>query len=222
MQSAGNDIISLGSINKQRSKDSRFYTKILSASEQALYQQPECMGMLLEHFVWLAWSIKESAYKYLKRGFPDLVFSPTRIIIQHIEFPKDKRSTGFKESQWQGNASDETCYKGTVIFGSTTLYFRSKIYSELIATVVNDDENFEHVSWGIRMIGQTDAAHQSKEVRSFLLYTLNTILPFPDLQIEKSPVGYPVVLQGTKELKMPVSFAHHGRFIAYSFVLGVS
>jgi len=222
MQSAGNDIIALGTINKERSNDSRFYSQVLSASEQALYQEPQFAGMPFEHFLWLAWSVKESAYKYLKREVPGLVFSPTRIIIRDINLPKDQRLTAFEGRQWQGNASAETCYKGSVIFGSATLYFRSNIHSELIATVVSEDQKFENTWWGISTINHTDADHQSKEVRSFLLHKLNTILPGKYIRIEKTAVGYPVVLEGTKELKIPVSFSHHGRFISYSFQLGLS
>ncbi|GAC1441175.1 MAG: hypothetical protein NVSMB63_08550 [Sediminibacterium sp.] len=222
MQSTGNDIIALYTINKERSNDSRFYAKILSPSEQALYHRPEFAGLSFEHFLWLSWSIKESVYKYLKRGLPDLVFSPTRIIIRHIDLPQDQQLTGFEGRQWEGTAFGESCYKGSFIFGSTTFYFRSKIYRELIATVVSEDENFEDTWWGIRTIDHSAADHQSKAVRSFLLSKLDAVLPGKDLQIKKSTLGYPIVLRGTKELKLPVSFAHHGRFIAYSFLLSFS
>lgn len=222
MQSAGNDIIALGTINSQRSKDSRFYTKILSVSEQGLYPGQELVHISFEQFLWLAWSVKESAYKYLKRGLPDLVFSPTRIIIQHIDIPVDGRIKGFENGQWEGNAGDQDCYRGFFTFNSSTFYFRSKIHAELIATVVSENENFEHVWWGIRSVDHTDTDHQSKEVRSFLLHKLNTVFPGKDLRITGSPLGYPVVWEGKKEWEVPVSFAHHDRFIAYSFLLGCS
>ena len=220
MQSAGNDIIALNTINKQRSNNRRFYAKIISASELVLYQRHKISGMPFEHFLWLAWSIKESAYKYLKRKIPELVFSPAKIILQQIYLPHNGELTGFKDGQWEGNASAETCYKGSVISGSDTLYFRSKIHPELIATVVSDDENFEHTWWGIRTIDHTDSHHQSEEVRSFFLHKLNAVLPGKNFRIEKTSIGYPIVLRGTEELKLPVSFAHHERFVAYSFLLG--
>lgn len=218
MQSAGNDIIALGTINRERSNDSRFYTKILSASEQALYHAPVFAQMPFEHFLWLLWSIKESAYKYLKRGFPNLAFSPTKIIIQHIRFPDEQLLSAFEDRQWRGGTSDEACYKGSFRFGSTLFYFRSKIYPELIATVISEEKTFEHTWWGIRTIEGTGSAHQSKSVRLFLLEKLDSIVSGMGLRIEETAFGYPAIFQGTKELKLPVSLAHHGQFISYSFL----
>ena len=220
MQSMGNDIIDLRAIDTQRSNDSRFYTKILLPSEMALYQRPECAHIPFEHFLWLLWSIKESGYKYLKRGFPDLVFSPLKIIIQCIDLPAGTVVKYFKDGQWEGNVTGEDCYKGSCIFENNIFYFKSKLYAELIATVVSEDENFENTRWGIQTIEHADAGHQSKEVRSFFLKRLNAFIPYNDLRIEKKATGYPVIFDGAKELKLPISFAHHGNFISYSFVSG--
>ena len=219
MQSVGNDIIDLRAINTQRSNDSRFYTKILSVSEMALYRRPEYAHISFEHFLWLLWSIKESGYKYLKRGIPDLVFSPLKIIIQSIDLPADTAVKYFNSGQWEGDVTGEDCYKGSCIFENNTIYFKSKFYAELIATVVSEDENFEHTRWGIQTIEYADTDHQSKKVRSFFLKRLNAFIPDNDLRIEKDTAGYPLIYSGTKELKFPVSFAHHAHFIAYSFLL---
>jgi len=222
MQSVGNDIIDLRAIDTQRSNDSRFYSKILSASELALYQRPECAHIPFEHFLWLLWSIKESGYKYFKREVPGLVFSPLKIIIQCINSPAGNAVKYFKDGQWEGDVTGEDCYQGSCIFNNTIFYFKSKIFTELIATVVSEDENFEHTRWGIQTIKYADTDHQSKEVRSFFLKRLNVFIPDNDLRIEKDTAGYPLIYSGTKELKFPVSFAHHAHFIAYSFLLNYS
>jgi phosphopantetheinyl transferase (holo-ACP synthase) len=222
MQSTGNDIIALDSINKQRSNEAGFYRKILTDSELAIYHQSRFAGMPFENFLWLSWSIKESAYKYLKRKSPNLVFSPARVVMQHMDIPVSRQATVFESGQWQGTAAGGNCYRGTCILEDTILYFRSQIHPEMIATVVNDYAQFAHTWWGIRKIDHSDTEHQSKEVRSFLLQKLNIVLPGEDLRVEKTSVGYPVVLQGTKELKLPVSFSHHGRYIAYSFLFNPS
>ncbi len=219
MFSTGNDIIALDSINKQRSNDSRFYQKILSASEQLLYQQIRSANFPFENYLWLCWSVKESAYKYLKRIDPSLVFSPTKMIVQHIDLPGDKNLTQQKIGEWEGYASGKDCYTGYLLFEGVTLYFRSTIDHELITTVVSEDENFKNVSWGVKAIDQTGTLHQSKAVRSFLLNRLQTILGTKNLRVDKHTVGYPIVLQENKALPLPVSFAHHGRFIGYSFLL---
>lgn len=223
MKSAGNDIVALSTIDKQRTNHIRFYSKILSVSEQALYLRQEPGKMPFEKFVWLLWSIKESAYKYLKRKIPSLVFSPTKIVIRQMDTPSCRTITGFGHTQWENKADDPDgeFYKGVIAWESGILYFRSKIHTELISTVVNDDEDFEDTWWGIRSIDHAAYDHQSKAVRAFVLDRINFILPGGNhhLRIGKSPLGCPVVLKGTDEMDIPVSLAHHDRFIAYSFLL---
>ncbi|MES2331847.1 MAG: 4'-phosphopantetheinyl transferase superfamily protein [Bacteroidota bacterium] len=219
MQSAGNDIIALDLTDKQRSNDSRFYSKILSESEKKYYCHSPLAGMEFEYFLWLCWSVKESAYKYLKRIQPGLIFSPTRIEIVHVAIPVNGKFEQPECIQWEGPAQGEKCYNGRFVFEGNTYYFRSKIYPGMITTVVNADESFEHVSWGFDSIDDTGSEHQSKAVRAFLLQKLQTILPGKELRIEKAAAGYPVVFSGTEELDIPVSFAHHGSYIAYSFYL---
>ena len=218
MKSVGNDIVALRSVDKQRTSQFRFYSKILSALEQALYHQPQFAEIPFENYVWLLWSVKESAYKYLKRTIPGSVFSPTKIIIQHIEIPVGPLINKFEGIQWESNGYNEEFYRGKVIYGSHTFYFQSKISEEWIATVVNDNENFENVWWGIQSIDDAGYYHQSKAVRTLLLNKLNSFFP-GDLQVEKNPVGYPVILKDLEDLHIPVSLAHDDRFVAYSFIL---
>jgi phosphopantetheinyl transferase (holo-ACP synthase) len=218
MKSAGNDIVALRSIDKQRTRQFRFYSKILSASEQTLYHQPQFAEIPFDNYVWLLWSVKESAYKYLKRSIPDLVFSPTKIGIQHIKIPAGSLMNEFKSIQWENTGYGEEFYRGEIIYGSNIFYFRSKISEDWITTVVNDDENFDNVYWGIQSIDDAGYYHQSKAARTFLLNRLNSFFP-GDLQVRKSPVGYPVILKGTLDMHIPVSLAHDHRFVAYSFIL---
>lgn len=218
MKSTGNDIIALRSINRQRTGQFRFYSKILSNSEQARYHQPQFTGMPFENYVWLLWSVKESAYKYLKRITPNLVFSPTKILIQDIKIPPRLLINEPEVIQWENMGHDEELYTGKVIYSSHIFYFQSKINKDWIATVVNDDKIFDNVYWGIQSIAEEDYYHQSKAVRTFLLKKLNTFFP-GDLHVDKTPVGYPVILKGIQNIHIPVSLSHHGHFVAYSFKL---
>lgn len=202
MSSTGNDIIALHAIDKKRTRDTGFYSKIISVEEEALYELEAFASMPFEHFVWLLWSVKESVYKYEKRTDTDLIFSPTRIIVGQIDLP---------------SGSGEGFCTGTVCHGTAVLYFRSKIHPEYIATVVAGEEGFDNVWWGVQRIDDPAYAHQSKMVRDLARQRLNTVCPGDDLYIGKSPSGYPVVLQNGREMKIPVSFAHHGCFVAYSF-----
>ena len=217
MRSTGNDIVALALVNKQRTSQFRFYSKILSVSEQKLYHQPELQQLPFENYVWLLWSVKESAYKYLKRLDPTLIFSPTNIIIQHIVIP----GLSFDESvaaQWESTCEDAGLYSGKVVHGPHTLYFRAKINEAWIASVVNDDECFDHVCWGVKSIDNAGYKYQSLEARLALINKLNGFLQ-GDLRIEKSSVGYPVIVNYDEETGVPTSLAHDGYFVAYSFVL---
>jgi len=72
MLSAGNDIVDLSLIDINKTRDFRFYSKILCHSEQDLYITLD-KKINFEQYVWLLWSIKESVYKYFK-SFPQALF----------------------------------------------------------------------------------------------------------------------------------------------------
>jgi phosphopantetheinyl transferase (holo-ACP synthase) len=238
LSSTGNDIVALHAIDKQRTNQIGFYSKILSVAERGLYERLVSQGlqeqsalaqMPFEHFVWLLWSVKESVYKYLKRTTPGLVFSPTGIIVQRLGSPCSP-PTNFEGLQWEGAATpggsriagpDEEFYTGTIAYGSTILYFRSKVHAECIATVVSDEENFDHTCWGIHLIDHPAYEHQSKAVRDFVLRRLNALFSsdHAPLRIARSPLGHPIVLKGEEDMQIPLSLAHHERFVAYSFLL---
>ncbi len=223
MISTGNDIVALKATNRRRTNHFRFYSKILSVSEQELYFEEGFAEMPFEKYVWLLWSIKESVYKYQKRILPDLIFSPTKIIIRGIHPPYLPGNTNFGAIQWENNNSEscEELYQCAVQAEFDMFYSRSKICDELIATVVHNDDSFQHVWWGIKSIGHTDYENQSTEVRTFILNRLNFMVQnrHDQLSIGKNRAGCPVVLMGDIEMNIPVSLAHHDQFIAYSFLL---
>jgi phosphopantetheinyl transferase (holo-ACP synthase) len=220
MISAGNDIIALNIVNSKRSNQEKFYSKILSLSEIDLYFNDISVSMSFEKFVWLLWSIKESAYKYLKRSIPQLIFSPTKIIVQTIVCPSYGTKLNFKQGAKEKTSfSENEFYKATICFLSHNLFARSEIHNELIHTVVNGKRNFDNISWGIKYIAHTDYEDQANEVRSFILKRFKFIYTQDDLQIRKSPLGYPLLLRGKKETDIPISFSHHDHYIAYSFYL---
>jgi phosphopantetheinyl transferase (holo-ACP synthase) len=217
MISTGNDIVALGSVNKQRANEARFYSKVLAASEQTLYQQPEFAEVLFENYLWLLWSVKESAYKYLKRILPDLIFSPVKTVVTKINIPLGK-STYADVIEWEGAENTKGFYSGTVVFDTYQLYFRSIVCDKWISTVVNDTEGFENVYWGTHSINDKNYKHQSEAVRSFAIGRLKAYIA-GNLEINKTPAGYPVVFNDKKESPIPLSLAHHDHFVAYSFKL---
>ncbi len=51
----------------------------------------------------------------------------------------------------------------------------------------------------------------------FILAKLNNLFPDRDLVIQKSDVGYPILLIDGKEQGIAISFSHHYRYVSYSF-----
>ncbi len=215
MISTGNDIVALKAIDIARTKQPNFYKKILSVSEKELYDQQFSGKIPLENFVWLLWSIKESAYKFLQRITPELVFSPTRTIVSQLISPANNTTI-----KWEGcGFDDDNVYTALVTFGDDTLYSCSIIDDEFIFSVVNQGDSFEYTCWGIKLIDSSDGEYQSKAVRTFLMDRLNILFPGDDLQIGKSGYGYPVILKDGIEIELPVSLAHHDRYVGYSFLM---
>jgi len=200
MTSAGNDIVALKAIHIARTKQPNFYSRIITNAEQELYYAELQDQLPFELFVWLAWSIKESAFKYLKRFDPDLIFSPSKL--QVSEF---KRTA----EQWNG----------VVQSGNQMLYFQSIISSDFIFSMVNDTADFSETYRDIKQIESTEPVAQSAAVREFLLERLDQLFPGNDWQIGKNPHGWPVIANEEVELPIPVSFTHHDHFVAYSFKL---
>ena len=70
MNSVGNDIVALAAIDVARTRQPEFYSRIITPAEQEFYSLYLKDQLSFEHFIWLAWSVKESAYKVLKRFEP--------------------------------------------------------------------------------------------------------------------------------------------------------
>jgi phosphopantetheinyl transferase (holo-ACP synthase) len=220
MISAGNDIVSLNAINITRTKQYRFYSKILSPSEKSLYNQAEFAAIPFENFVWLLWSVKESAYKYLKRNNPELIFIPLKFVVTQLQIPSGYAFTNLENPRMEGTGFDNMpAFKGVITFGDDTIYSASLMYRELIISVINRDENFETTYWGVKLIGENDASYQSIEVRKLLIDRVQHILRLDGLVMGKTSGGTPVVLKNSEELDVAVSLSHHERFVGYSFQL---
>jgi hypothetical protein len=110
-------------------------------------------------------------------------------------------------------------FDGAVRFAHQLLYSQSIVNSDFILSTVNETADFSEIYWDVRKIESTDPASQSHAVREFLLENLGKIFPDCKLQIGKNPHGWPLIFDEGEELPIPVSFTHHGHFVAYSFQL---
>lgn len=219
MTGLGNDLIDLKTTDAARTQSTRFYTKILADTEQQLYQN-QFAAFPFEQFVWLLWSIKESAYKALQRHQPELVFTPVKMVITSLIAPqaphpllshKKTTTTGFDITH---------AFKSFILFQNQTLYARSVIYGdELIHTVATTQDWFDHIHWGIRRVTETSHAGQSAAVRAFLLERLTSLYPAVKLAVEKSDFGYPFIVADGVAVDWPVSLSHHGEFVGYGVMV---
>jgi phosphopantetheinyl transferase (holo-ACP synthase) len=209
MKSTGNDIVALHATDPQRTGSTRFFSRILAAGEQSLFSQQAFPDLPFDHYVWLLWSIKESVYKYEQRFRPGLAFAPLKITVDKLLPPRKDKSPLPKDD----------FYKAVVLSGPGTLYSRSIIRDGMIASVVSEDENFEHTRWGFSPIAHSAYEHQSASVRTLAIGELCASLSRSNLRIEKNRFGIPVIRDEEEILDIPLSLAHHDRYIGYSFVL---
>lgn len=217
MTSTGNDIIALQLINTERTRRKSFYSKILSGKEIALYNELYANFISFENYVWLLWSVKESLYKFCKRNNTQLLFSPTGICLQKMDFPANSKDLKDHVVMQEGlSFLSEACYCSQVEFGSNIYYARSIMTRELIYTVVNDENEFRDIYWGIKPVDSEAYEVQAAAVRSFALNKLKTLFSGEDFKIEKNAAGYPLVVQHPQ---IKISFSHHGRFVAYALRL---
>ncbi|HWZ14970.1 MAG TPA: 4'-phosphopantetheinyl transferase superfamily protein [Mucilaginibacter sp.] len=219
MNSTGNDIVSLNAIDITRTRQQRFYSKILAGSESILYNQYQD-DLAFETFVWILWSVKESAYKFLQRTNPNLVFSPTRCFVTQLEIPVEYQILNPSISILEGMGFDgHPACKSIVTVGSETLYSSSIITRGFIFSVVSRDNDFESTGWGIKRIDDAGSDNQSAEVRTFLLEKLKKELPLHQLQVHKNAHGCPVLVNGAEKIDACVSLAHHDHWVGYSYQL---
>jgi len=218
MLSAGNDIVSLNAINVTRTKQPNFYSKILTLTETAFYKQPGFATIPFEIFVWLLWSIKESAFKFLQRIDADILFTPVKFEVNEIQIPPGFNLPGFDDVELTGIGFDGlNTIRSTIKFGDHIFYSNSLIYKEFIVSVVNSNQDFSQTHWGIKRIDSNETDIQSAEVRAFLIDNL----PDKNIIISKNSKGIPILLKDKQELSIPISLSHHEYYIAYSFQLPV-
>lgn len=245
MISIGNDIVSLKVIDIPRTQSPQFYSKILSPSEQQLYQE-QFNTLPFGHFVWLLWSVKESVYKCLHRHDPHLLFSPIKTELTRLVAPTIPSPYFNEELKNIGFANNE-CFCSEVMFESRLFYARSVIYGdEVINTVAQSmachDEliaplseghphaslrqaqagkaslnPFNSIHWGIKQIRSVEPEIQSASVRAFLLEELRPLYPGKELSIVKNNTGCPFLFVDGVSAMHPISLSHHGEYVGYAF-----
>lgn len=217
MDAIGNDIIALKTIDANRTRKPRFYKKILAEAEQQLYRD-SFSHLPLEHFVWMLWSIKESAYKCLQRQQPDLIFSPVNTVVSILEEPI-KTSAAISGHLVSSGFTDDACFRAVISSQYQTLYSRSVIYGdEVMHTVASFDPVFDNINWGVKRIHGTDSETQSSGVRKFLLETSPLLISGKAYNVAKSTFGYPFIAVDGADVGVKLSLSHHGEWVGYAMI----
>lgn len=206
MISVGNDIVALKAVDLQRTELPAFYSKFITEAELALHEQS---ALPFTTFVWLLWSVKESAYKYFKRLDTSLVFSPIKIIVEQLT-----QADSFNSGKLLCDVAVKDCYAIAATFDGMTLYLKSISSDEFIATTIAG----ANVYWGIKSITASDYESQSAAVRLIALDAVSHVITSNDLWIDKHPEGgYPILMHDHSPVNVPISFAHHDRYVSYAF-----
>lgn len=218
MISIGNDIVSLEPDRSNRFAQKAYYSKILSPGEEDYFYRQLANQLSFIRYVWLLWSIKEAAYKYLKRSNDGLLFNPQKITVEKIDL-KDQLNPSLINKLPLENTGFENCgfIRGFAGMQDESVCIRSLITESFIFSVASDETFLDKIHWGIQKIGTSGHKVQSEAVREFAVRKLRDILPPQDFIIEKNEAGVPGIIYGSK--LYPVSFTHHEAYIAYSFIL---
>ncbi|PTQ99689.1 4'-phosphopantetheinyl transferase superfamily protein [Mucilaginibacter yixingensis] len=196
MPSIGNDIVDLRLIDADRSRQARFYSKILAPDELDLYE-PLGAFLAFEHFVWLCWTIKEASYKYSKRLHPQLLFSPPRTVILDLSVCQ--------------NADDGNHYEGTCSNGFSTVYFQSSHTATYIHTIVNVATDLSQIIAKAFIVDPTKASAQT---HAQLLQQAAQLYPGKAIRIEKNADNVPSLMVDAQT--HPISIAHHGQYGSFA------
>ncbi|MEP6683870.1 MAG: hypothetical protein ABJA35_11445, partial [Parafilimonas sp.] len=105
-------------------------------------------------------------------------------------------------------------YQCKIIFNSYVFYARTYVYKEIIFTVVNNENCFDNIFWGIKFIEHDDYTYQSKTINYFALEKMQQFFENKNLKIIKHKIGYPALVE---HKQIALSFTHHGNFVGYAF-----
>ncbi len=212
MISVGNDVVDLGDIDKERTTDKRYYSKFITDGELELYQPGQ---MPFYQFVWLLWSVKEAAFKYLSRSRQDLVFSPARTTVDNICISSLPGLVPAIEDR----GLEEYHVSTTVTGDGRELHTRSFITDKYIATFATTIPEFENMYWGVKRVAASDADTQSAMVRAFALEQLSELLLGMEVLIISNPRNIPSIFAEQIPMPfMPITLSHHGHYISYAFI----
>lgn len=196
----GNDIVDLDLADKDAYKRERFLEKVLTASEQLLLSQTKDPGT----FLWVLWSMKESAYKLHFRKHLTRALNPIRF-------------TCFFDGDYE--LEPEGRFKGRVEVGDGVYQTNTILCKDYVHTTAIDDcEDF-------RIQSEEVSAGSANEVREKTIDALvrymgaASDLKSDKIEFKKDANGLPFLTDACKGIFKPCTISHHGRFGAYAVAI---
>lgn len=187
----GNDVVDLSDPESSRdARHPRFDHRVFTPEE--VRSLPTDHSDLQKR--WILWSAKEAAYKAARRESAEVVFSPTRFVVE---------------------LDRSLC--GTVRYGIRRWPARVQIDGDCVHAVVSEDASFAGILSGARRLTSTELCDPSEAVRRFTLSSIATELDLAiaDLRIEKIDRIPQLILAG-RAVPAALSLSHHGSYAGFA------
>ena len=203
MSCVGNDVVDLKEpANAGKSKNSRFLKKILTDAEIEFVQNAENPDAAL----WSHWACKETAYKVIKKSFPDTAFLPRQWQVI------------FKKSQSKYSDGEVT------IPGEERVYIRLFSNLQYVHCIGADALTaLDELIWIVDVLPEAEKINPSLYLRYCVEQSLakHFSLNFYQIKIkrtrENGELQPPRVYVNGRKTDIDISLSHDGRFVAYAY-----
>jgi phosphopantetheine--protein transferase-like protein len=199
----GNDVVDLKDAeNLGKSGNSRFLKKILTDAEIEYVKNADNP----EAALWSIWACKETAYKVIKKSFPDAAFVPRR---WQVVFTKSKSE--YSEGE-------------VVALGKDRVYIRLFSNTQYVHCVgAANVKVLDKLIWRVESLPEEKNINPSIYLRHLLRQNLAQCfsLNFNQIKIKRirqnGELQPPRVYVDDKKTDIDISLSHDGRFVAYTF-----
>jgi hypothetical protein len=145
------------------------------------------------------------------------VFSPSKFIVGDIQLLVP---SGFKHPVFdQVQGADNTTWQGNITVNNINLTYFSYVDTHYVHSVIHPVHNSAEIYSGVKQIAEASTQNQSSEVRDLCLDKVEQLKPGTRFYFTKSEQGVPSIYNIDEDLSYPVSFSHHGHFVACSFLM---
>jgi hypothetical protein len=200
----GNDVVDLREpANAGKSQDSRFLKKILTNAEIEFVLNTGNPDAAL----WSCWAGKETAYKVLKKSYPDAAFLPRQWT---VIFKKSK--SDFSDGE-------------VIIPGKGSVYIRLFSNSNYVHCVGADVLSvLDKLIWSVEALPEKEKINPSLYLSHCLRQSLANNFSFNSSHIkikrtrENGELQPPHVYVNGRKTDIDISLSHDGRFVAYTLV----